>query len=498
MNPGKTAMAQKRIAIIGAGLSGLSAAALLAKRGFAVTVIDRHDTPGGVARSFTDKGFTFDMGPSWYLMPEVFERFFAEFGKKASDFFKLVSLDPSYKVFFGPRDSVVIRKDHEYIVQLFESLEAGAGERIIAYLDDAQYKYETAMAEFLYRDYQSIFDFFNKKTIMGGVKLNLFQSLDKHIRRSFAHEKIQKILGYNVVFIGCSPFKSPALYSLMSHVDITSGVYYPMGGMHTLVDALYAVGMEHGVKFMWGEEATAINISQGTAHSVTTQRQVIDADCILAAVDYHHAEQDLIPPEYRSYSKSYWKRRLLAPSALIIYLGLNKKIPGLEHHNLFLSESWKRHFQTIFDTPSWPENPSYYIGCPSKTDPSLAPQDGENLFILVPVAPVLDDNDHKREQFADAILSHIEKLLEIKITDAIVVKRIISPRDFHGSHKLYKGTAMGLAHTLFQSALFRPSHRSKKVSNLYFSSHYTHPGIGMPMVIISSHIIADIIGRDFS
>jgi phytoene desaturase len=490
-------MAPKRIAIVGAGLSGLSAAALLAKRGFAVTVIEKNRTPGGVARSFTDKGFTFDMGPSWYLMPEVFERFFSAFNKKPSDFFNLISLDPSYKVFFGPHDAVVIQKDHAYIVQLFETLEAGAGERIIAYLDDARYKYETAMSEFLYRDYRSIFDFFNTKTMIGGVKLNLFQSLEKHIRRSFAHEKIQKILGYNVVFIGCSPFKSPALYSLMSHVDITLGVFYPKGGISRLVEAIYQVAKDHSVEFIFGEEAKAITVTQGRATTVETENQAIEADGFLAAVDYQHAEQDLIPPQYRRYSASYWNKRILAPSALLIYLGLNKKIPGLEHHNLFLSENWKRHFQAIFDTPSWPENPSYYIGCPSKTDPSVAPQDGENLFILVPVAPALDDDDRRREQFSDTILAHIEKMLEINITDSIIVKRIISPRDFKEAHKLYKGTAMGLAHTLFQSALFRPSHRSKKVSNLYFSSHYTHPGIGMPMVIISSHIIADIIERDF-
>jgi phytoene desaturase len=491
-------MAPKRIAVIGAGLSGLSSAALLAKKGFAVTVIDKQSTPGGVARSFTDRGFTFDMGPSWYLMPEVFERFFAEFKKKPSDFFNLISLDPSYKVFFGPRDSVVMRKDHAYIVQLFETLEAGAGERIIAYLDDARYKYEIAMAEFLYRDYQSIFDFFNKETMIGGVKLNLFQSLDKHIRRSFANEKIHKILGYNVVFIGCSPFKSPALYSLMSHVDITQGVFYPQGGISRLAEAIYQVAEDHGAEFIFGEEAKAITVAQGWATAAETDKQVIEADGFLAAVDYHHAEQDLIPPAYRRYSPSYWNKRMLAPSALLIYLGLNKKIPGLEHHNLFLSEQWEQHFAAIFDKPSWPEDPSYYIGCPSKTDQTVAPQDGENLFVLVPVAPALDDHDRRRERFADAILLHIEKMLGVKINDAVVVKRIISPRDFKESHNLYKGTAMGLAHTLFQSAIFRPSHRSKKVSNLYFSSHYTHPGIGMPMVIISSHIIADIIERDFS
>lgn len=491
-------MAGKRIVVIGAGLSGLSSAALLAKRGFAVTVVDKQDTPGGVARSFTDKGFTFDRGPSWYLMPEVFERFFAEFGKRPADYYQLISLDPSYQVFFNAHDRLTITRDRECTRQLFEGLEEGAGRKIEEYLQDARFKYETSMSDFLYREYRSVFDFFNKKTMVGGVKLNLFQSLDKHIRRSFAHEKIQKILGYNVVFIGCSPFKSPALYSLMSHVDITLGVFYPQGGMVRLVEAIYQAAKDHGAEFIFGEEAQAITVAQGRAIAVETDKEVIEADGVLAAVDYHHAEQDLIPRPYRRYSPSYWHKRLLAPSALLIYLGLNKKIPGLEHHNLFLSEHWERHFTAIFDRPAWPEDPSYYIGCPSKTDPTVAPKGGENLFILVPVAPGLDDSDAIRKQFSDRILSHLEGLLKVKLTDAMVVKHIVAQRDFRLSYNLYKGTAMGLAHTLFQSALFRPSHRSKKVSNLYFSSHYTHPGVGMPMVIISSHIVADIIERDFS
>jgi phytoene desaturase len=491
-------MAKKRIVVIGAGLSGLSSAALLAKKGFAVTVVEKQDTPGGVARSFQDKGFTFDRGPSWYLIPEVFERFFAEFGMKTADYYKLIPLDPSYKVFFNTHDSLTIRKDKEYTRQLFEELEEGGGKKIEKYLQDAQYKYETAMVEFLYREYRSLFDFFNKKTMVGGARLNLFQSLDKHIKGHFNNEKIKKILGYNVVFIGCSPFKSPALYSLMSHVDITLGVFYPLGGIARLVEAIYQVAKDHGVKFIFGEEAKAITITNGKASAVITEKEKIEADGILAAVDYHHAEQDLILPRYRSYSTSYWNKRVLAPSALIIYLGLNKQIPGLTHHNLFLSKHWERHFTSIFDKPSWPEAPSYYIGCPSKTDPQVAPQNGENLFILVPVAPGLDDSDAIGQRFSDKILSHLEALLEVKLTDSIVVQHITTQRDFKQAYNLYKGTAMGLAHTLLQSALFRPSHRSKKVANLYFSSHYTHPGIGMPMVIISSHIVADIIGHDLS
>jgi phytoene desaturase len=491
-------MTTKRIVVIGAGLSGLSSAALLAKRGFAVTVIDKQSTPGGVARSFSDNGFTFDRGPSWYLMPEVFERFFAEFGKKSSDYYRLIALDPSYKVFYGAHDWLTIRRDRGYTYRLFDGLEEGGGRKIEAYLQDAQYKYETAMTDFLYREYRSLFDFFNKKTMVGGVKLNLFQSLDKHIRRSFTHEKIHKILGYNVVFIGCSPFKSPALYSLMSHVDITQGVFYPEGGISRLAEAIYRVATDHGAEFIFGEEVKAITIAQGKATAVETDKQAIGADGVLAAVDYHHAEQDLLPPAYRRYSPSYWRKRVLAPSALLIYLGLNKKIPGLEHHNLFLSERWERHFAAIFDRPAWPDDPSYYIGCSSKTDPTVAPRDGENLFILVPIAPGLDDNEDIRERLFESIISHLEGLLGMRIADAVVVKHVAAQGDFERVYNLYKGTAMGLAHTLFQSALFRPSHRSKRVSNLYFSSHYTHPGIGMPMVIISSHITADIIGRDFS
>ncbi|MCJ7545656.1 MAG: phytoene desaturase family protein [Deltaproteobacteria bacterium] len=284
----------------------------------------------------------------------------------------------------------------------------------------------------------------------------------------------------------------------MSHVDITLGVFYPLGGISRLVEAIYQVAKDHGAKFIFGEEAKAIAVAKGRATAVVTEQETIEADGVLAAVDYHHAEQDLIPPHYRSYSTAYWNKRVLAPSALMIYLGFNKKISGLTHHNLFLSEHWERHFTSIFDKPSWPENPSYYIGCPSKTDPSVAPKHGENLFVLVPVAPGLDDSDAIRQRFSDRILSHLEGLLKIRLTDAIVVKHIATQRDFKQAYNLYKGTAMGLAHTLLQSALFRPSHRSKKVSNLYFSSHYTHPGIGMPMVIISSHIVADIIERDFS
>ncbi len=491
-------MSAKRVVVIGAGLSGLSSAALLAKKGFAVTVVEKHGTPGGVARSFKDQGFTFDMGPSWYLMPEVFDRFFSEFGRSTSDFFRLISLDPSYKVFFGPHESLIIKRDKGYTFPVFEGLEKGAGVKIETYLQDAQYKYETAMKEFLYREYHSLFDFFNMKTLREGIKLNLFQNLDKHIRRNFKNGKIKKLLGYNVVFIGCSPFKSPALYSLMSHVDITLGVFYPLGGISRLVQAIYELAENYGVKFIFGEEANTITVANGKAATVETGKKSIEADAFVAAVDYHHAEQDFIPPAYRSYSKSYWNKRVLAPSVMIIYLGLNKKIPGLAHHNLFLSEHWEDHFADIFDKPSWPAKPSYYVGCPSKTDSTVAPKGAENLFILVPVAPDLDDSDAVRKEFSGRILTHLEGLLEVKLADAIVVKQIATQRDFKQAYNLYKGTAMGLAHTLFQSAIFRPSHRSKKLSNLYFSSHYTHPGIGMPMVIISSHIIADMIQRDFS
>lgn len=493
MSPLKT----KSIVIIGAGLCGLASAALLARKGFKVTVVEQRNDPGGVAGSFADQGFTFDTGPTWYLMQEVFEDFFAHFGTSASQYYRLVDLDPSFKIFFGNGEQAVINRDIEHNKRIFEQLEPGGAHNLERYLAAAKYKYETALAEFLYREYTSIFQFFNRKMLLEGTKLHIFQKLDNYAKRFFKSSQARKILEYNIVFLGCTPYKSPALYSLMSHVDITRGVSYPMGGIHAIADGLHTLAKEQGAAFLFNHEVRSIIVDSGKTTGVETSQGFIPADIVLSTADYHHTETELLAPQWRRYSTRYWETRTLAPAVLLIFLGLNKRLHSLEHHNLYLSDKWQEHFITIFDRPAWPSNPSYYVGCPSRTDPSTAPPGCENLFILVPVAPGLDDTDDVRNRFADSIIDHLEQTFGQSIRDSIVTRRIMAHREFKAQH-LYRGTALGLAHTLFQTAYFRPAHRSTKVSNLYFAGHYTHPGIGMPMVLIGSRVIADKIMHEWS
>ncbi len=488
----------KKAVIIGAGLSGLTAAALLARDGFSVTMLEKHDAPGGVARKKKAAGFTFDMGPTWYLMPEVFERFFGLFGKRVSDLYELNLLDPSYKIFFSKDETATITGDMDHNRRLFEGLEPGGGESLTRYLETAEYKYNTAMEEFLYREYNSLLDFFNKKMLLEGTRLHVFQKLDNYAKRFFKNPRARKILEYNIVFLGCSPYKSPALYSLMSHVDIRQGVRHPTGGIFRLVEAVHGLGAKLGVRFRFGEEAREIVVENGRASGVRTDTGMYNADVVLSAADYRHTETALLAEGYRNYPGRYWEKKVYAPSALIIYLGLDRRVPALEHHNLFLSENWDDHFRDIFDRPAWPKDPSYYVGCPSRTDPTAAPRGCENLFILVPVAPGLEDTDDIRNSLAEKIITHLEGLTGEPIRNAILYKETRSIRDFEEGGNLFRGTALGLAHTLFQTAVFRPSHRNRRVPNLFYSSHYTHPGIGMPMVFISSEIAAGIIKREIT
>jgi phytoene desaturase len=489
-------MPQQKILIIGAGLSGLSAAALLAHGGFDVTVLEKNGQPGGVAGVYENAGFRFDTGPSWYLMPEVFNHFFARFNKRPNDFFDLIRLNPYYKVFFSRDDMVEITPDMNQNYQLFDSLEQDGGKKLKQYLELARYKYNIAMDQFLYRDYTSLLDFFNRKLVFEGTKLHVFQKLDRFVKRYFTSDRARKLLEYNMVFLGCSPFKSPALYSIMSHVDMSLGVHYPQGGIHEVARALEKLACELGADIKYNLPAVKIDVSGRRSTNVYTDNGTYNSDIVLVASDYHHAETTLLDPPYQTYPEKYWDKKLLAPSAFIVYLGLNKKLPNLQHHNLYLSDTWEEHFNAIFDSPTWPEKPSYYVACPSKTDLSVAPEGGENIFLLVPVAPGIDDSDEIREHFFNTILAHFEHLTGISIADAIVVKRFFSQRDFAAYLNMYQGTAMGMAHTLWQTAYFRPSHKSKKVENLYYTGHYTHPGIGLPMVLIASQIVCDIIKKE--
>ncbi len=489
-------MPTNRVIIIGAGIGGVSAAALLAQKGLDVTVLEKNDQPGGRARVYKEGGYTFDMGPSWYLMPDVFENFFAEFGKEPSEYYHLQRLDPSYRVFFGGKEVHDVTPDLDETKALFESFEPGAGDKFQEYLDGTEYQYNVAMNEFIYRDYKRLTQFMNRKLLVEGSKLHLLENLDKYISRFFKDHRIRKVLEYNIVFLGGAPKDSPALYALMSHVDFNLGVWYPDGGLTSLVKGMVTLAKEQGAKFYYEHTVKDIVVENGRATKVVTDKGTFEADVVVANADMHHVETQLLDPKSRSYSDRYWEKRKIAPSTLLFYLGLDTKIEGLAHHNLYLMDDWDQHFQTIFKDPKWPMEACYYVSRPSVNDPTVAPEGGDAIFILIPVAAGLEDTEENREMYYDWVMGHLEGLVGESIRDHVVLKRSYAHNDFEADYNAYRGTALGLAHTLRQTAVFRPKHRSKKVKNLYYTGHYNHPGIGVPMVVISSQIVSEAVVSD--
>jgi len=486
----------KEVCVVGGGIGGLAASSFLAASGFHVTLLEKNGSLGGRARVWREKGYLFDMGPSWYLMPEVFEAFFSRFGRSRSDYYDIYRLDPYYRVFFENSESVDITGDLDRTCATFERMEPGGANKLRRYLEEARYKYDVAMRRFLYRDYRSIGDFFNRELLIEGMKLHIFQSLDRYVGRFFSDLRAKQILQYAMVFLGSSPSNVPALYSIMSHVDMNLGVFFPRGGMTALVEGMARLAAELGVEIRTGTEVTRILTRNGRVSGVVAGERELTTDAVLVNADYHHAETALLPAEHRSYSPRYWEKRILAPSMFIIYLGLKRKLRSVVHHNLYFSNRWEDHFATIFDKPSWPENPCYYVSCASYDDAAVAPPGHENVFFLVPVAPGLEDRDETRERFAEQVLDHFESITGERIRDAIEVRRIYSHRDFSADYRAFKGTALGLAHTLFQTAIFRPAMRSRRLPNLYYAGQYTHPGVGVPMTLIAAQVAADRFARE--
>ena len=481
-----------QILIIGAGFGGLSAAALLARDGFDVTVIEKTEQPGGRASVYAEKGYNFDMGPSWYLMPDVYEKFFSDFDKKPEDFFILKNLNPLYRIFYYDMKVFDISADIEENYKLFDSFEENGGKKLKEYLKSSQELYDFSVNEMLYKDYRSVLDLLSGKLLLKSTKLRLWENLQHYVNNQFKSDEARKILEYAIGFLGGSPANTPSFYHLVSHADLTLGVFYPQGGMREIVKAVKELAESYGAKFIFNEPVKFLEVHDHIIKRVITSKGVYEPDLVVSNADYHHTEIDLLTPENRTYDVNYWDKKVLSPSAMVIYLGIKRKVDGLAHHNLFLEKDWEDGFNAVFNPKmvAWPKNPSYYVNIPSLTDKYAAPDGCETIYILAPLAPGLEDTPELREAFYNLIMDDLELKLGDKIRQDVVVKKIFALTDFEVRYNAFKGTAFGLAHTLDQTALFRPAHKSKKIRNLYYTGQYTHPGIGVPMTMVSSQIIS--------
>lgn len=479
--------------VIGAGFAGLSAASYLAKSGRKVTLVEKNAQTGGRARVWKENGFVFDMGPSWYWMPEVMENFFNSFGKKSSDYFQLVRLNPSYQVVFGEEESVKIPASFEELKELFEKMEPGAAGRLEKFLKEAEYKYQAGIRDFVYKPSVSIREFMEWRFFSSLFRLDMFSSFASHARKYFKNPRLLQLLEFPILFLGATPAKTPALYSMMNYADMKLGTWYPMGGMYKLVEAMEKVARENGVDIRLNEAVTKINTRHNKVEQVITSNQTWNTDSVVAGADYHHVESRLLNETDRSYSEKYWNRKTMAPSCLIYYLGINKKLRKLEHHNLFFDRDFDRHASEIYETISWPQQPLFYVCAPSVTDPSVAPAGMENLFVLIPVAAGLQDTEEIKARYFDQIIQRLETFCGEPIRPHIVLKKSYAGSDFTSDYNAFKGNAYGLANTLLQTAFLKPSIRSRKINNLFYTGQLTVPGPGVPPSIISGRVVADYI-----
>ncbi len=481
----------KSVAIIGAGFSGLSSACYLAKNGFDVTVFEKLASPGGRAGQIKEDGFVFDLGPSWYWMPDIFENFFNDFNKSAADYYKLIKLDPSYRVFYSKSDYIDIHASWEKLSTLFEKIEPGSSKNLKKFLNDAELKYKIGVHNAAMKPGKSLTEYLEWEIIFGFLKLDVIKPISKYIKKLFSNTRLIRLLEFPVLFLGSTPQRIPSLYSLMNYADLVQGTYYPEGGFYSVIQGFFNLAKSLGVKFKFNAEVQRIHVENKKAVYIEVNDEKIDVDYIMASADYHHIETDLLIEKYRNYSFKYWDRRELAPSAILIFVGFNKRIDNLLHHNIFFDEDLYHHAHQIYDEPQWPTKPCVYISCNSKTDVNVAPVGCDNLVALIPVASGLKDSDEIQEKYFNYVIEKIEKNTGQEIKSSIIYKKIISNTDFIELFNAYKGNAYGLSNILRQTGVLKPSIRNKKVRNLFYTGQLTIPGPGVPPAILSGKIVAN-------
>lgn len=483
-------MSSKNTIIIGAGFSSLSAACYLAKEGNRVTVLEKNENIGGRASQYRRDGFTFDMGPSWYWMPGVFEKFFADFGKKPSDYYHLEKLSPAYSVYFGENDFFTVEDTLEKIYIAFEKEEVGSSKKLQKFVSRARKNYEIAIDDLVYNPGVSPLELVSVKTAANLHQF--FSTISKDVRSAFKNPRLIAILEFPVLFLGAKPSKTPSFYSFMNYADFGLGTWHPKGGMYSVVNAMIELASSLGVEFKTNAAVDEIVVENGKAKGVQVNGSFMEADIVLSGADYHHTET-LLPKAYRQYSESYWDKKVFAPSSLLFYVGFDKKIKNVQHHTLFFDVDFEAHSEAIYDDPKWPKDPLFYANFPSITDTTFAPEGKEAGFFLVPLAPDLEDSEALREDYFKRIIDRFEILTKQQVSNAVLFKESFCVNDFKDRYNSYKGNAYGMANTLLQTAFLRPKLKSKKVEGLYFTGQLTVPGPGVPPSLISGKLVADLI-----
>ena len=482
---------KKNIYIIGSGFSALSASCYLAKQGYNVTVLEKNDTLGGRARQYKKDGFTFDIGPSWYWMPDVFERFFADFGKKPSDYYTLDKLNPGYEVYFGKKSSLKISENLEDIYRMFEEEEKGSAKHLKTFIDSAKSNYDTAIKDLVYKPGVSPLELINTSTIARVSQF--FSTIRKQVRKNIKNPKLIKILEFPVLFLGAKPTNTPAFYNFMNYADFGLGTWHPRGGMYAVIEGMVSLATSLGVHFKTNSNVQKIiTDTSKKVVGLLVNGEEIKTSLVLSGADYHHTET-LLDKDVRQYSENYWDKKIFAPSSLLFYVGFDKKIENVSHHTLFFDTDFDAHAREIYDNPKWPTDPLFYANFTSLTDETSAPEGKEAGFFLIPLAPGIKDTLELREEYFDKIMDRFEKLTNQKVKEHVLFKKSFCVNDFKEEYNSYKGNAYGMANTLFQTAFLRPKIKSGKVKNLYFTGQLTVPGPGVPPALISGKIASELI-----